>query len=142
MDPRISAIRDGFAEMRQKLDEARPNALLCVNCDHLNQWFRDNMPAFLIGKGETAAGPFEHEVTDFGVPRYRSRARNEAARAIVQAGFTVGVDFGLSDEYTIDHSFALPLAYIRPEADLPIIPLFAKVMAPPVPPPFHFYQVV
>jgi aromatic ring-opening dioxygenase catalytic subunit (LigB family) len=141
VDARILSIREGFEQMRTKLAEAEPNVLLCVGCDHLNQWFMDNMPAFLIGKAPEACGPFEHEVQDFGVPRYRAQVHMEAAKAIVAAGFSVGVDFGFSDEFTMDHSFALPLAYIRPEADLPIIPLFANVMAPPVPPPVRFYQV-
>jgi protocatechuate 4,5-dioxygenase beta chain len=141
LDPALQSIRDGFESMREKLADARPDVVLSIGCDHLNQWFMDNMPAFLIGKAPEVSGPFEHEVLDFGVPRYTARVETSIARAIVEAGFHVGVDFGFSDECTIDHSFALPLAYIRPEADLPIVPLFANVMAPPVPPPSRFYQV-
>jgi protocatechuate 4,5-dioxygenase, beta chain len=33
---------------RLALAEARPDALVVVAGDHLNQWFLDNMPAFVL----------------------------------------------------------------------------------------------
>ena len=57
-EPAIREAYDNFALMRQKLARARPDVLIVVAGDHLNQWFMDNMPAFVVGKAATARGPF------------------------------------------------------------------------------------
>src|SRR5262249_2346426 len=56
-------------------------------------------------------------------------------------GFCHGLDLAYSDEFVMDHAFSLPLHFLRPEADIPIVPVFANTMAPPLPPPERFYQV-
>src|SRR5205823_4279105 len=37
--------------------------------------------------------------------------------------------------------FTMPLSFIRPERDVPIVPLWTNVMAPPIPPAQRFYNV-
>jgi protocatechuate 4,5-dioxygenase beta chain len=60
---------------------------------------------------------------------------------MLQLAPKMGVDFSFSDEFRIDHAFTVPLNFIRPEMDLPIVPIFTNVMAPPVPPAQRFYEV-
>jgi protocatechuate 4,5-dioxygenase beta chain len=60
---------------------------------------------------------------------------------MVAGGFDHGVDFAFSDEFVIDHSFTVPLALLRPEQDLPIVPVNTNVMAPPFPSARRFFQV-
>lgn len=134
-------IRAGFEQMRTKLADSRPDLVISIGSDHLNQWFMDNMPAFLIGKAPRAKGPFPHETQQFGVPPYETAIDTGAARGIIEGGFEHGVDFAFSDELLVDHSITVPLTYIRPEADLPIVPLFTNVMAPPLPPARRFFDV-
>jgi len=139
--PGMVEARAGYERMRQKLAAARPDVLLVIANDHLSQWFTDNMPAFLVGKAPRARGPFPHETEEFGLPTYTARVDVDVARAIIEGGFERGVDFAYSDEFVLDHAFTLPLTFLRPEMDLPIVPLFTNVMAPPVPPSSRFYQV-
>ncbi|HZS02115.1 MAG TPA: hypothetical protein VFE37_25580 [Chloroflexota bacterium] len=139
--PAYQQARDGYEQMREQLAAARPDVLLVVANDHLNQWFMDNMPAFLIGKGRVAQGPFPHETEEFGLPGYRAAGAPDVARALLVGGYEQGVDFAFSEEYLLDHAFILPLHFLRPAADLPIVPLFANVMAPPIPPARRFYEV-
>ncbi|HLH21193.1 MAG TPA: hypothetical protein VK066_01620 [Chloroflexota bacterium] len=135
------AARDRFADMGRQLAAARPDVLLVVANDHLNQWFMDNMPPFLLGKAPQAQGPFAHERREFGLPAYRAPGDPATARALVEASYDHGLDVAWSDEYTLDHAFVVPLTYLRPAADLPIIPFFSNVMAPPLPPARRFYAV-
>lgn len=44
-----------------------------------------------------------------------------------------GVDFSVSLEWRLDHSYVLPLQFIRPELDLPVVPIHANASLPPVP---------
>lgn len=140
-EPGIRGALENFHLMRQKMTDAKADVLLVVGCDHLNQWFMDNMPAFLIGKAPVAEGPFPHETGHWKLRYYRADVDVPMARGLVADGFDKGVDFAFSEEFLIDHSFTMPLSYIRPEMDLPIVPIFANVMAPPIPSSRRFYEV-
>jgi protocatechuate 4,5-dioxygenase, beta chain len=135
------AARQRYEDLRQQLAAARPDVLLVVANDHLNQWFMDNMPPFLLGKAPRAEGPFPHEMRELGLPAYRAPGDAATARALVEASYEHGIDLAWSDEYLLDHAFVVPLTYLRPEADLPIIPFFSNVMAPPLPPARRFHAV-
>jgi protocatechuate 4,5-dioxygenase beta chain len=140
-DPVISEIQADYELMRRRLAEAKPDVLVTIASDHLNQWFMDNMPAFLVGKAPVAKGPFPYEQKVFGLPSYEAPVHTELARYFVAEGFHRGVDFAFSDEFTIDHAFTVPLSFVRPEADLPIVPVWTNVMAAPMPPAARFFTV-
>ncbi len=139
-DPKVLRIKAGYEQMRQRLASSRPDVLLCVGNDHLNQLFMDNMPAFLVGKSPVVEGPWPWE-RRMGMPEYRAPVDVPLAKGIIRGGFDHTVDFAYSDELRVDHAFTMPLDLLRPERDLPIVPLLCNVMAPPVPPAKRFYQV-
>jgi len=56
-------------------------------------------------------------------------------------GTKMGVDFSFSDEFRIDHAFTVRSISSAREMDLPIVPIFTNVMAPPVPPAQRFFEV-
>ena len=136
----VRQARDDYELMRRKMSQAQPQVLVVIGHDHLNQWFMDNMPAFSIGKAIEAEGPFPHEQR-MGVAPYRAKVEVDLAKFLIQQGSRLGVDFAFSDEFTMDHAFTVGLNFIRPEADLPIVPIWTNVMAPPVPSASRFYQV-
>lgn len=130
-----------FDDLRARLDAAAPDVLLVVAGDHLSQWFLDNMPAFLIGKAARAKGPFVHEQELFGVEPYDTEIAGSLARHLLRQGLNTGIDFAYSDDFTIDHGFTVPLSFLRPRQDLPVVPLFTNVMAPPVATGRRFHQI-
>jgi len=136
----VEAARD-YTLMRQRMAGTRPDVLIVIASDHLNQFFMDNMPAFLIGKASKAEGPFPHEMRTFGIAPYSAEVEVDVAKKMLQLAPKMGVDFSFSDEFRIDHAFTVPLNFIRPEMDLPVVPIFTNVMAPPVPPAQRFFEV-
>jgi len=140
-EPGIRAAFDNFGLMREKLKHAKPDVLIVVASDHLNQWFMDNMPPFIVGKALTTDGPFPHEVRHFKLSEYHAKINIHLAKVLIQEGFHKGVDFAFSDEFLIDHAFTMPLSLICPEMDLPIVPVFTNVSASPIPPAQRFYDV-
>ena len=140
-EPAIVEAAHDYELMRKRMAASRPDVLIVIASDHLNQFFMDNMPAFLIGKAPRAEGPFPHEVRTFGIAPYRAQVEIDMAKSLLQAAPKMGVDFSFSDEFRIDHAFTVPLNFIRPEMDLPIVPIFTNVMAPPVPPAQRFFTV-
>jgi protocatechuate 4,5-dioxygenase, beta chain len=140
-DPVLKEIAADYDLMRERLAQANADVLVVIASDHLNQWFMDNMPAFLVGKAPRTQGPFPHEQRGFGIAPYQATIDTALAKWFVAAGFDEGVDFAFSDEFTIDHAFTVPLNFVRPEMDLPIVPIWTNVMAPPLPPAERFFAV-
>jgi protocatechuate 4,5-dioxygenase, beta chain len=138
--PAAAKVREQFEKERAELDKARPDVLLCIANDHLGQFFLENMPPFLIGKSPVARGTFPWE-RHWGAPDYVANVDVDLARNLIQRGFDHGVDFAFSDEFHIDHAFTMPLDNLRPERDLPIVPIFCNVMAPPIPPAKRFFAI-
>ena len=127
--------------MREKLRRAKPDALVVVGNDHFHQFFMDNMPAFILGKMDVFDGTYYNEVREFNLPRCRVPGDVKLAQQILEGAMKRGVDFSFSNEMKVDHSVVVPLMFVRPEMDLPIVPIMTNCVAPPIPPPERFYQV-
>jgi protocatechuate 4,5-dioxygenase beta chain len=59
----------------------------------------------------------------------------------LRAGLDAGFDLAFSNELRIDHSITCPIITLRPEADLPIVPVYTNIFAPPLPQPKRFVQL-
>lgn len=132
---------DCFAALRATLAAARPDVVVMAGSDHLNQWFFDNMAPFMVGKAERMTGPFPSEMDAWGLEPCDLPVDGALARHILRHGYDEGVDFAFSSEFVADHSFTIPLGFLRPERDLPVVPLFVNLLAPPVPPGRRYAQV-
>lgn len=132
--PGAVAALDCFDDVRRMLDAARPDAVIMAGSDHLNQWFFDNMAPFMIGKASRMKGPFPSEMKAWGLEGCDLPVEGVLARHLLKHGYETGVDFAFSDEFVADHSFTIPLGFLRPWRDLPVVPVFVNLLAPPVPP--------
>ncbi len=139
--PDAQRLLDGIARMRKGLEDSRPDIIVMAGSDHLCQFFFNNMPPFLIGKAERIAGPPGYEQRDWRLDTYDAPIAGKLARHILTEGFEHEVDFAYSDEFVVDHAFSVPLNFMRPQADLPVAPIFLNFLAPPVPPARRYRKV-
>lgn len=139
--PEALRLLDGIAKMREGLEAAKPDVIVMAGSDHLCQFFFNNMPPFLIGKSERIAGPPSYEQRDWGLDTYDAPIEGKLARYMLTQGFEYEVDFAYSDEFVVDHAFSVPLNFMRPEADIPVVPIFLNFLAPPVPPAKRYLKV-
>ena len=139
--PGAAKVKERIAMMRQKLAEAKVDVLVCIGNDHLHQFFMDNMPAFMIGKMEQYDGTFYDEEREFGLPKCKLPGDLDTSDAIMEGAFDRGVDFAYSNELTIDHSIIVPMIFVRPEMDIPIVPILTNCIAPPMPRPKRYFEV-
>jgi len=139
--PGAAKVKERIAMMRQKLAEAKVDVLVCIGNDHLHQFFMDNMPAFMIGKMEQYDGTFYDEEREFGLPKCKLQGDVDVSDAIMEGAFDRGVDFSYSNELTIDHSIIVPMLFVRPEMDIPIVPILTNCIAPPMPRPKRYFEV-
>jgi protocatechuate 4,5-dioxygenase, beta chain len=126
---------------RQTLTRARPDVLVMVGSDHFHQIWLDNMPQFLIGKAPFYDGNWYNEEREFGLPRMRMRGHEDLSAYLLREGLDRGFDLAFSNELRVDHSVTCPLITLRPQTDLPIVPVYTNIFAPPMPQPKRFVQL-
>ncbi|HJY79703.1 MAG TPA: hypothetical protein VKK81_01260 [Candidatus Binatia bacterium] len=128
----------GLGEAQKLLEQARPDALVIFSTDHFDRCFYDNLPPFLVGVGEEAEGP----VTNLSrLPKVKLKVAGDLGRFIVSEGLENGVDFALSQDLALDHAEVVPLSFLTPRWDLPIVPIVVNAFAPPMPSLKRCWQV-
>ena len=69
------------------------------------------------------------------------RGQEDLAAHILRNGLDKNFDLAFSNELRIDHSITCPIITLRPEADLPIVPIYTNIFAPPMPQPRRFVEL-
>ena len=126
---------------RQTLTRAEPDVLVMVGSDHFHQLWLDNMPQFLVGKAPVFDANWHNEEREFGLPRMRLAGEEALAGHLLREGLDAGFDLAFSNELRIDHSVTCPIITLRPQADLPVVPVYTNIFAPPMPRPERFVQL-
>lgn len=126
---------------RETLTAAEPDILVMIGSDHFHQFFYDNYPTFLIGKQSKYDATFYNEEREFGIPKYVLDGDEDFSGFMLQGLMDRGFDFSVSHELKIDHSIICPIITTRPEADLPVVPIYTNIFAPPLPSPKRFYDL-
>ena len=126
---------------RETLTAAKPDLLVMVGADHFHQFFADNYPTFLIGKQPKYDATFYNEEREFGIPTYLLDGDEDLSGYMLQGLLDRGFDFSVSHELKIDHSIICPIITTRPDADLPIVPIYTNIFAPPLPSPKRFWDL-
>lgn len=126
---------------RETLTAAEPDILVMIGSDHFHQFFYDNYPTFLIGKQSKYDATFYNEEREFGIPKYVLDGDEDFSGFMLQGLLDRGFDFSVSHELKIDHSIICPIITTRPDADLPVVPIYTNIFAPPLPSPKRFYDL-
>lgn len=132
-DPQVVAeLYDAFAQMRQAIVASGAEALVVVAAEHFANFFMDNMPAFAIGMADQYHGPIENPdwlgIQPFSAPGHR----NLSTQIINEVMKTV--DIAYAEEWKFDHGIAVPLHFLTPSFDLPVVPVNINCQGPPLAP--------
>jgi len=125
--PEAHTFRDGLAQARDALVDARPNAVVIIGSNHFRGMFLDLMPAFTIGVGEVSGAG------EAGTPGGPLPVDTELARAVVDQMSSDSFDPAFSLRLTVDHGITHSLQHLIPALDVPIVPVVINMFAPPLP---------
>ncbi len=130
------AVRDAFYAaydgMRQDIEASGAEALLVVAAEHFANFFMDNMPSFAIGMADFYDGPIEDPAW-LGIGRFRAPGdRDLSQRLIAEVAQTVDVAY--AEEWRFDHGIAVPLHFLTPGFDVPVVPANINCQGPPLAP--------
>ena len=122
-------------------DEGEPDVLVMVGSDHFHQLWLDNMPQFLVGHAEQYDANWYNEEREFGLPRMHMQGDRDLSGHMLRDGLDAGFDLAFCNELRIDHSVTCPIITLRPQNDLPIVPIYTNIFAPPLPQPKRFVEL-
>jgi 2,3-dihydroxyphenylpropionate 1,2-dioxygenase len=118
--------------MRLTLHEAKPDALIVVAAEHFANFFMNNMPAYCIGMGEVYEGPIEDEEW-LGIPHRTIQGAPDLSRRLIMSVLQ-SIDTAYAEEWRFDHGISVPLHFLTPDYDIPIIPANINCQGPPLTP--------
>ncbi len=119
--------------LRARLDAAKPDLIVAFLDDHFENLFRTLMPSLAIGIAETHSGPADYmmealKFTEKAVMPGKPAVAETMLRRLTAAGF----DLARMGEVEYGNNLLVPLSFIRPEFDVPVIPLLINVFSPPL----------
>lgn len=119
-----------FNHLRKELEAASPDLILVFTSDHFVGFFFDNMPTFCVGAFDAADGPLE---LSRSTPAYHVKGHPQFASALFEYGLDSGFDLASSEELKLDHSLMVPLHFLTPKMNIPVVPIYIRGLAEPLP---------
>jgi aromatic ring-opening dioxygenase catalytic subunit (LigB family) len=92
----------------------------------------NNMPSFALGMADHYEGPIEDEAF-LKIPRRRVPGNAGLSQRLIKSVMET-VDLAYCEEWKFDHGIAVPLHFLAPRDDLPIIPGNINCQGPPLAP--------
>lgn len=136
------SVREPFfatlARLREQLEESRPDAIMVVAAEHFANFFMNNMPAYCIGMAEDYEGPIE-DPEWLMIPRRAVPGNPDLSRRII-GKVLERVDVAYAEEWKFDHGIMVPLSFLTPRFDVPVIPANINCQGPPLTPLNRAYE--
>jgi aromatic ring-opening dioxygenase catalytic subunit (LigB family) len=126
------ALHAELHRLGESLREARPDALVIIAAEHFANFFMNNMPAYAIGMADHYDGPIE-DPGWLGIARTRVPGDAALSRRLISEAMQ-SVDVAFAEEWKFDHGIMVPLHFLTPRFDLPVIPVNINCQGPPLTP--------
>jgi aromatic ring-opening dioxygenase catalytic subunit (LigB family) len=138
-DPSLrDALYAAFDRMRQAIEASKPDVLVVIGAEHFANFFMNNMPAICLGMADQYEGPIEDEAW-LGIRRQRIPGAPRLARDLIQEVMS-DIDLAYAQEWKFDHGIMVPLHFLTPRYDLPVIPVNINCQGPPLIPLHRCYE--
>ncbi|MDY7102030.1 MAG: extradiol ring-cleavage dioxygenase [Actinomycetota bacterium] len=133
------ALYEAFAGMRERIEATRPDALVVVAAEHFANFFMDNMPSFAFGMAEGYEGPIE-DPDWLRIPHTKVPGDRDLSRRLIDEVMQT-CDVAYAEEWRFDHGIMVPLNFLTPGYDLPVIPVNINCQGPPLAPMHRVWEL-
>ena len=130
------ALRDpfhaAFYALGDEMRAARPDALVLIGAEHFGNFFMNNMPAFAVGMADEYHGPVEDPAW-LGIAKTSIPGNAGLSQRLITEAMQ-SVDLAYAEEWMFDHGLIVPLHFLTPKFDLPVVPVNINCQGPPLAP--------
>jgi 2,3-dihydroxyphenylpropionate 1,2-dioxygenase len=123
-----------FAVLRSDLQAAKPDVLIVVANDQFVNFFFNVIPTFFVTLADEVKGQFTSH-------SFRYKNHRELGQAILRAGIERGIDFAFGEYVELQHTQTVPLYFLLPKAEIPILPIYVNTWVDPIPTPRRCYEI-
>jgi protocatechuate 4,5-dioxygenase beta chain len=134
------ALLAGYAEMGRRFRAARPDVVVGVANDHLLNFPMESIPDWCVGTAERWRGPAEWFRDWVNIPEYQVSGNRDLARHIVRDCGRRGFNLAFSDDLLFDDNWSVPLKFLTPTYDVPLVPIHMNCVMPPLPDPARCFE--
>ena len=132
-DPEVrDAFYAAFDGMRADLEASGAEAVIVIAAEHFANFFMNNMPSFAIGMADFYDGPIE-DPGWLGIDKFRAPGNRDLSERIITEVMQT-VDVAYAEEWLFDHGIAVPLHFLTPDFDMPVVPVNINCQGPPLAP--------
>lgn len=125
----------GFHELQRRVAAARPDLIVMFVNDHLQNFAYNNLPAFCVGLAPAYDAPSPGGARLMRLTPRKIPGAPEWSMALLEAGLAGGFDLAYSYEIESWDELSVPLHFLTPAGDVPIVPVYTNCGAPPLPIP-------
>jgi aromatic ring-opening dioxygenase catalytic subunit (LigB family) len=131
----------GFTKLGEILRAAKPDLIIGLANDHLLNMPLHDLHDFCIGTAGAWKGPAEWFRDWVNVPYYEVGGNAAASKAIHKGLTARGFDMVAKEDLLFDDNWSVPLFYLTPDYDVPLVPIHMNCIVPPVPDPKKCYAM-
>ncbi|RYF72674.1 MAG: extradiol ring-cleavage dioxygenase [Comamonadaceae bacterium] len=130
------AVKDEFHAQFHRFGEAmratKPDAVIVIAAEHFANFFMNNMPAYAIGMADSYEGPIE-DPKWLGIEKTKVPGNAALSQRLIREVMQT-VDVAYAEEWKFDHGIMVPLNFLTPQYDLPVVPVNINCQGPPLTP--------
>lgn len=137
-----AAVEEAFGEVRRRIEQLRPDALVVVSVEHFTNFFLSNLPAFAVATSDSYLGPVTKEMASFlNVEQHDYPGHGTLGRHLYEFALQSEFDPALVEGgLAFDENFCVPLKHVDPQSRIPLVPLIVNGVNPPCPTPKRCYD--
>jgi aromatic ring-opening dioxygenase catalytic subunit (LigB family) len=128
--PQKDRIFGGFDRLRRELDASGTETLILLTSEHWANFFLDHIGAFCIGRAASYRGPIEPWLR---IDKAEVKGDPELAAELLETSYEDGIEPSFAYELEFDHGSMVPLHFLSPRMDRPVVPIFFNTLAVPQP---------
>jgi hypothetical protein len=119
-----------YDQLNKSFDNSGAEVLITLTSEHWTNFFLDHSSAFCIGRAEQYSGPVEPWL---GIEPRKIPGNPELSKEIISQCYLNEFEVGFSEELKFDHGTMIPLSFVTPNFDVPIVPIFFNTLMDPRP---------
>jgi len=126
------ALHAELYRLGESMRATKPDALILIGAEHFANFFMNNMPAYAMGMADHYEGPIE-DPKWLGIEKVRIPGNAALSERVIRATLQEA-DVAYAEEWKFDHGLMVPLHFLTPRYDLPVIPVNINCQGPPLTP--------
>ncbi|MFM9695028.1 DODA-type extradiol aromatic ring-opening family dioxygenase [Streptomyces europaeiscabiei] len=138
-----ATVEGAYAEVRKRIEELRPDAVIAVSVEHFTNFNLGNLPSFAIATAKSYLGPTTAEMAAFlNVEQHQYPGHAELGRHLYAHALGAEFDPALVEGgLEFDENFCVPLKHLDPDSKYPLVPVIVNGVNPPWPTPKRCYDL-